>query len=232
LVQAPIDTTTIADYMVNRIETVTGHNGTPTRALYSEIRKRGGPWTQEVFQLMPASERGDLYISFWAKFQPDLLQKMTPQTWRSFFEWKTGPGDYRLNIQVHSAENGCGGIKPNGPMFWRVLGDNEANGGLPYQRFWLIDNCSRPVPAGAWFKFEVFWHRSSGADGRVWVAVNGRVIADHYGPNKGIWNSPINQIMMPNLYSDSPYPIYQWVDDVEIRDGFPPVGNNPPYAPH
>ncbi len=38
---------------------------------------------------------------------------------------------------------------------------------------------------------------------------------------------------MPNLYSDTPYPIYQWIDDVEIWDGFPPVtGNNPPYAPH
>jgi hypothetical protein len=28
--------------------------------------------------------------------------------------------------------------------------------------------------------------------------------------------------MMPNLYSGSAYPIYQWVDDLQIWDGFPP----------
>jgi len=38
--------------------------------------------------------------------------------------------------------------------------------------------------------------------------------------------------MMPNLYAGGSYPIYQWVDDLEIWNGFPPVGNNPPYAPH
>ena len=35
-----------------------------------------------------------MYISFWLKLQPDLLEKMTPQNWRTIFEWKTG-GDYR-----------------------------------------------------------------------------------------------------------------------------------------
>jgi len=179
----------------------------------------------------PASEQGDLYVSFWLKFQPDLLQKMTPQNWRTFFSWKTA-GDYRVVVQVASWENGCGGVKPNGPMYFKVFADNNANGNLPLQDFWAVDNCSRPVPVGAWFKVEIFWHRSSGADGRVWMAVNGQVIADRYGPNMGVNNASINRIALPTLYSDTPNPIYQWVDKVEIWDGFPPVGNNPPYAPH
>jgi hypothetical protein len=53
------------------------------------------------------------------------------------------------------------------------------------------------------------------------MAGNGQVIFDHYGPNRGVNNAPINRIMMPNLYSSAPYPIYQWVDDVQIWDGFP-----------
>ncbi len=231
IVGAPVDATTLGNYMVNRIETVTGHDGNATRALYSEIKQRGSSVTQDVVMLRPASEQGDLYISYWLKFQPNLLQNMTPQNWRAVFEWKTA-GDYRLAAYVVSWENGCGGNKPNGPLFWRLAGDNNANGGLPLQKFWSVDNCSHPVPAGEWFKFEVFWHRSSGADGRVWMAVNGQVIADHYGPNMGINNKTINRIMMPNLYSDAPYPIYQWVDNVEVWDRFPPVGDNPPYAPH
>jgi hypothetical protein len=231
IVQAPVDATTLGNYMVNRIETVTGHRGNLTRALYSEIMQAGSGTTQDGFYLLPASEQGDLYISFWVKLQPDLVQKMNPQTWRELFEWKTS-GDYRVKVEILSWGDGCGGVKPNGPVYWRLTGDNNANGGLPFQEFWHVDNCSLAVPAGAWFKFEVFWHRSSGADGRVWAAVNGQVIADHYGPNKGISNASINRIMMPNLYSGSPYPIYQWVDDVEIWNGFPPAGNNPPYAPH
>jgi hypothetical protein len=120
-----------------------------------------------------------------------------------------------------------------GPLFWQIKGDNEANGGLPYQEFWRVDNCAFAVPVDQWFKFEVFWHRSSGADGRAWVAFNGQVIADHYGPLMGVNNASINRIMPGLLYSQTPYPIYQWVDDLEIWDGFPPVfGNNPPYAPH
>jgi hypothetical protein len=222
--------------MANRIDTVTGHAGNQTKALYSENTQRGDDSTQNVFMLQPASEQGDLYISYWLKYQPDLEAKMTPpitvQTWRSLFEWKTA-GDYRIGVYVASWQDGCGGIKPKGPLFWQIQADNNANGGLPFQSFWRVDNCAVAVPVDQWFKFEVFWHRSAGADGRVWVAVNGQVLADHRGPSMGVNNAAINRIFMSLVYSDSPYPIYQWTDDLEIWDGFPPVtGNNPPYARH
>ena len=64
------------------------------------------------------------------------------------------------------------------------------------------------------------------------MGINGLKYFDRHGANYGASNAPINRLMLPNLYSDTPYPVYQWVDDVEIWNGFPPVGNNPPYAPH
>ncbi|MDO8552834.1 MAG: hypothetical protein Q7S01_04935 [bacterium] len=220
LVDAPVTASTVGNYMSNQIQTVTGHNGTQTRALYNSITQsgccgtnsQGGGSTQNPYELHPAKEAGDLYISYWLKLQPDLVQKMTPQTWRPIFEWKTA-GDYRLIAQIVT----YGNVAP----WWQIIGDNNANGGLAYQRFWEVDNKTVAVPVGQWFKFEVFWHRSSGSDGRVWLAVNGNVIADHYGPNIGVKNAPINRIFMPNLYSGGSYPIYQWIDDVEIWDGFP-----------
>jgi hypothetical protein len=232
LVNAPVtDATSLGAWMRNGVVPQVGHRGTQTQCLWSGINQ-GVSLTQDSLIMLPATEGGDLYISEWIKFQDDLLAKMTPQNWRSFFTWKTN-GDYRVNVQVVSWELGCGGVKPNGPMLWQVMGDNEANGGLPYQEFWRAQDCSIPVPAGQWFKFEIFWHRSSGADGRVWAAINGHVICDHFGPNRGVNNAPINRVELANLYSQTPYPIYQWIDDIEIWDGFPPAsGNNPPYAPH
>jgi hypothetical protein len=224
LVGVPITTSTIGNYIVNQIQTVTGHKGTTTRALYSELKKRGEGYccTQDTFMLQPATDPGDLYISYWIKYQPNLVESMNGST-RLLFEWKTS-GDYRVTARAA----GYGGATP----YWIVIGDNEANGGLTYQEFWKVENRTVPVPIGQWFKYEVFWHRSSGSDGRVWMAVNGQVIADRRGPNMGINSKPVNRIMMPNLYTGGLYPAYQWVDDVEIWNGFPPAGNNPPYAAH
>ncbi len=105
------------------------------------------------------------------------------------------------------------------------------------EEFWRVDNTTVPVPVGQWFKLEVYWKRSSGSDGRVWMAVNGQVIGDQYGSNVGANGSPINRIMSSQLYSGSVYPIFQWVDDLQIWSTFPSaspgdVWYNAPYAPH
>jgi hypothetical protein len=161
LANAAVDPSTIGNWFQNGVDSSQiGHKGTLTRSLYSAI-KQGVSITQDPLILLPTAEGGDLYISYWVKFQADLLARMTPQNWRSLFEWKTN-GDYRTQVQVASWDDGCGGTKPNGPMFWHVQADNNANGGLPYQEFWRVQDCSIPVPAGQWFKFEVFWHRSAG----------------------------------------------------------------------
>ena len=251
IADVPVTAVTIGSYMFNQIRTTIGHTGRPTQALYSEINR--GPdgknpirtaATQNSFQLLPVIESGDFYISFWLKFQPDLVQQMTGLppgpgvieggTWRAFFEWKTGTpgrddGDYRVAAYVMT----YGGGAP----YWAVGGDNVAGGGYPLVNDWSIENRSvLPVPAGAWFKFEAFWHRSSGVDGRVWMAIDGHVIADRYGANVGSRRQNINRIFW-NLYSGSRLPVYQWIDDVQIWDGFPTATSSlpwydPPYAPH
>jgi len=100
-----------------------------------------------------------------------------------------------------------------------------------------VDDTALPVPIGRWFKLEVFWHRCSGDDGRDWTAVNGQVICNHLGPNTGVDNDPINRIFVSGIYGGGPYPMHQWIDDLQISDGFPTAvpGDawyDPPYAPH
>jgi hypothetical protein len=93
------------------------------------------------------------------------------------------------------------------------------------------------VPFGRWFKFEAFWRRSAGDDGRVWMALDGRKIVDKLGPNIGINNDPIDRIFLMQLYSGASYPLEQWTDDVQIWSGFPRASPGEPwydgvYAPH
>src|SRR5215510_4550635 len=209
---------TLSDYMVNDIQTVTGRTGAPTLALHSVIKQnpctgtagQGFCSTQDPYLLQPLSEPGDLYISFWRKFDPTLLQKLV-NTWHVLFEWKSA-GDYRVVV---------GAVTYSGTPAWQITADNDANGGLPYQQFWRVDNTSVPVPVADWFKFEVFWHRSAGSDGRVWMAVNGQPILDKFGSNIGVNNNPIDRIFLTQLYSGGSYPLEQWTDDVQIWSGFP-----------
>ncbi len=237
----------IGDRMFNRIETVTGPRGNQTRGLRQQIsynvngtNGQGASSEQNEFQFLPKREDGDLYLSFWLKLQPDLAQKMATDywgnngTWRAIFAFKTGGqttwggpannGDYRVEAYVRSS---------NGQLFWSMLGDNNAGGGAPLVNSWNLENRNVPVPVNQWFKLEFFWHRSNGSDGRIWMAANGQVIADRRGPNMGAWSMPINRIIAPMLYTGSAMPVYQWVDDLELWDGFPPGnGDNPPYAAH
>jgi hypothetical protein len=234
---------TVGEYMSNELRTVKGPHGRPTRALYSEVRQsgccgplpQGGRATQNVLHVFPGGEPGDLYFSKWLKLQPDLVDKLhAGGGWRVVFEWKEGgyrgKGGAFRTILLITAANGR-------PPSWQVKWDNDANGGDAKQEFWRRQNASVPVPVGEWFKLETFWHRSRGADGRIWYAVNGKVIDDHYGPTIGVRNDPVGRIMINQVYSGSPYPIYQWSDDVQIWKGFPKARPadpwyDPPYAPH
>jgi len=232
---------TLGDYILNRIDTVTGHRGDQTHALYQQISQNAngtGPMgtspEQDEFQLLPKTAPGDLYVSYWIKLQPDLVAKMTNLpagpgiadggTWRAFFALKTGgqtswgdpadDGDYRVEVYVMT----YGGGQP----YWTIIGDNNAGGGAPLVNNWSVENRSVPVPVGQWLKFEIFCHRSAGGDGRVWMAVDGHVIADRSGANVGAWSMPINRVMAPMLYGGGTMPIYQWIDDLEVWDGLPP----------
>jgi len=226
-----VDDMSVSAYIVNRVETVTGRTGAPTRALYQSIVRRGTGVTQDILLLMPSArgaQEGDLYTSQWVKLQPDLASQLVPGkmadgswgNWRVLFEWKTGgpdganyTGDYRIKVSIN-----MGG---GGELYWNVAGDNNANGFLPMETYWAVDNHRVPVVAGRWFRLETFSHRSSGADGEFWVKIDGETVADHWGANVGVNNAPINRIMLSQLYTGGRLPAYQWVDDLDSWDGLP-----------
>jgi hypothetical protein len=226
----PVTALTLGDYTYNALENVAGRDGSNTRALYSRVQQSVGGanenWdsTQNAFQIHPGpSGQGDLYLSYWLKFQPDLVERMTVNNWagRTVSDWKTGigtggsGGDYRIILSVF-------GDGANNRLYWYMRGDNVANGGLPQQIFWEQTNFAVPVPVGRWFRVEVFAHRSDGSDGRVWAAVDGREIFDRYGPNVGVNGSPWNRVMpFINYSTGQRLPAYQWVDDLELWNDFP-----------
>ena len=231
-------TSTISNYIVNDIQSVTGRTGAATRAHHVLMKKTSCTGTasqnpapdcaaQDPYLIQPTAEPGDMYISFWRKLDPTLTQKLV-NGWHMVFEWKT-TGDYRISAQLVN----YGQTQP----YWQFRADNVANGGLAYQEFWRIENRTAPAPVGQWFKFEVFWHRSKGADGRVWMAVNGQKLVDQLGPNYGVNGNPIDRIFLTQLYTAATYPIEQWTDDVQIWSAFPTAKAGDPwhdgvYGPH
>ena len=206
----PVTPDTVNTYVFNEIQRVMGPRGQQTSVLYSEIRKRGGGATQTPYLLTPPATalQGDLYVSYWIKLQPDLLERLGSNSWRALFEWKTS-AQQRLITYIYTD----GLNKP----YWDLKADDLSGGEI--RTFWEIANHTAPVPVGEWFKFEFFWHRSSQRDGRAWQAVNGQVVLDHFGPLHG-GNDPIDRIMLTQVYAGGTVPKYQWVDDIEVWDGF------------
>jgi hypothetical protein len=219
----------------NQIQSVTGHNGSATNALYMDLVSIAQDSNQNSLFLTPLntiSQQGDLYTSAWFKLQPDLAtnQLFPGQNpdgswgdWRTLWEWKSGDNsggvrgstaksDFRITILMN--------LSNNGQLFWSTTWDNDGETD-PYVLYWSATNTSVPVPVGQWFQFETFTHRAADDTGHFWAKVNGVTLFDHYGPNIGKYNSPINRIWLANDYTNGHLPAYQWVDDIQIWDSPP-----------
>jgi hypothetical protein len=192
----------------SRIVDVIGHTGRHSRALYSE-ENYAHDATQAPYEILDIRDgRADLYIRYWIKIDSQSFDQ--PDSWRTFFEWKTkgyarGTG-FRLISFIYTDKGG--------DPYWHWQGD--AN---PEQPLWEIDNHDIPVPQDEWFLTEFYWHWSRGKDGRALWRINGEVVGDHYGPTTR-HNRPIDFIMLTQIYGDA-NPKYQWIDDIEIWDGLP-----------
>ncbi|HED65341.1 MAG TPA: hypothetical protein ENJ09_07280 [Planctomycetes bacterium] len=190
----------------NEIQTVVGHDGNLTRALFNFQAGANGA-TQTPYEILNVKDgRKDLYIRYWMKMDAASLHQV--DKWRAIFEWKTedyakGTG-FRLIAFVYT--------DLQGHAYWHWQGD--AN---PMSPVWEIDNFAVPVPENEWFLTEFFWHWSEGPTGRALWRVNGQVIGDHFGPTTRN-SKPIDFIMMTQLYGDA-NPKHQWIDDIEIWDG-------------
>ncbi|MXS84304.1 hypothetical protein, partial [Nitrosomonas oligotropha] len=166
----PITSSTIGNYISNQIRSVTGPKGGAVNELFQQVKITGElgragsqaplliqrPWT--------IGDVKDLYITYWFKYQADLETQLdntvSSANWRTQFSLKTGgynntgEGDYRMSVTVMKGADG--------KLYWMTKGDNV--GGVFPTRvdYWREDNHIVPVPIDKWFKFEVYWHRSSG----------------------------------------------------------------------
>lgn len=194
----------------SEIRTVVGHNGDSTRALFSKENYNMGV-TQCPYEILNITEgRKDLYIKYWIKL--DSASLVQSDMWRAVFEYKTkdyaeGEG-FRLIAFIYTDEDGV--------PYWHWQGDKN-----PQEPIWTIDNRSVPVPYNEWFVTEFYWHWSENDDGKAIWKVNGEVIGEHKGPTT-VNSKPIDFIILTQIYGDA-NPKYQWVDDIEIWDGYPSV---------
>ena len=190
------------------IQTVTGHDGNQTKALFS-IEHYDFGVTQCPYEILNITEgTKDLYIKYWIKLDSASLTE--PNMWRTFFEWKTkdyakGRG-FRLISYIYTDDDGV--------PYWHWQGDKN-----PESPIWEIDNKDIPVPMNEWFFTEFYWHWSEGDDGRALWKINGNIIGDHYGPTTRN-SKPIDFIMLTQIYGNA-NPKHQWVDDIEIWDSIP-----------
>ena len=165
---------TVGSYMFNDLRAVVGHNGNTTQVLYQEIDQRAAAARRARGALdagpahAPARrETGDLYASYWVKFQPDMVDKMhAADAWRDIFEFKTledaNGYDMRFSVMI-TGFNGT-------PLVWKVYLDAKS----PVQKdYYDFSRSGVPVPVGQWFKLEVYCHRAR-TGGRVWAAVTAR----------------------------------------------------------
>jgi hypothetical protein len=234
IADTPVTSSTLGNYVTNEIQQVAGPDGSLVRALFQNLKQSnaaGPTWgaSQNAFMIRRGSvdsgdktDTGDVYYTYWLKFQPDMESRLGTtgnDNWRVMSEWKTGgldnswKGDYRIITHILKSQSG--------QLYWNTQGDNVANGISTKEIYWQVTNTTVPVPVGQWFRYEVFWHRSSSGDGRYWAAVNGKVIVDRWGSNMGIYKLPINRIMLTNVYSGGKAPIQQWLTGLEIWSGFP-----------
>ncbi|MCD6556714.1 MAG: hypothetical protein J7K64_05910 [Bacteroidales bacterium] len=192
----------------NEIQSVIGHNGDTTNALYNAEHYDIGI-TQCPYEILDIADgTKDLYVKYWMKI--DSASSMQKDKWRAIFEYKTksyaiGLG-FRLIAFIYTDEDGI--------PYWHWQGDKN-----PTHAIWEIDNRNIPVPLNKWFLTEFYWHWSEGDDGRALWKINGQIVGDHYGPTTR-HSKPIDFIMLTQIYGDA-NPKYQWIDDIEIWDSLP-----------
>lgn len=195
------------------IQTLTGHDGKETKALYTAQQYEAAGDTQLPYEILNVQKgNSDLYVRYWMKIDASSLTRAN--TWRALFEYKTkdykdagqGGTGYRLISFIYTDDNG----KP----YWHFQGDADSE-----HPIWEVDNRSIPVPTNQWFLTEYYWHWSNGSDGSVLWKINGQVVAEHAGATTRN-NNPIDFIILTQIYGDA-NPKYQWVDDIEIWDSMP-----------
>ena len=213
----PVDD--LNDFFTTDIVTVTGHGGGSTKALYQSLDSLPNAISQTWYEIYYASPTSitdeDTYIKYWMKLPSHSIDTMGASRWRSVFFMKSVDVDYRIEAYIYTTST-------NVP-YWFVHGDKFDGG---YEEFWSessldADTSNVEVPIDEWFTMEYFWHRTNDENGRFYWAVNGDTVCDRYGSLYGPSNNNITLISPFGVYANE-VPAHQWIDDLEIWNGFPP----------
>lgn len=207
----------------SEIQTVIGHDGTLTKAMYNEETHREiGKSTQLTYEILNITQgKTDLYVKYRMKIDSNMLG--TIDKWRALFEYKTidykDPGEngtgFRLIAFVYADKEG--------KASWHLQGDKDSATPI-----WECDtlkptpechNSNVPVITDEWFLTEYYWHWSNDSDGHVVWKINGKIVGEHHGPTTRN-NNAIDFILLTQLYGNVT-PKHQWIDDIEIWDGVP-----------
>jgi hypothetical protein len=217
----------IDDYVKTSIQPIIGPDGKMTDALYQEIKKNDldtTPISRNNYMMWPdaGEDYKQLYIGYWIKLQPNLedILNFDAYQWHMHMEWKEINDTYRWNLQINRDGN-------DSPLFWKSTGQIGIPDAPLTEKWvrenvdWEIINKNVRVPLGKWFYLEVYWERDP-INGRVWVAVDGETIADHYGRTMLI--NPIREFFPFKVYThDATFvngPSYQWIDGVIMCSTF------------
>jgi len=204
--QMIINDDNITEYIQNDLVVVNGIDDKKSRVLHQKIKKKEHHWSQDPYVIHTQNkEQKTLYIRYSLKYPVDLAEKLGKDGWLTFCQYKTAT-DYRLTYYIYADKNK--------KLYWYVHEDNVVIDGVPYKEYWYQENYSE-VKQGEWMDVEIYWNRSK--NGRVWLAVDGKVIIDYKGQT--MLKEPINEMMLFTNYAIRP--IEQWVDNIEIWDDFP-----------
>jgi hypothetical protein len=207
LANEPVDSTSIADYIVNDLQVVTAADGGQGTCLHQLVKQNAAAGTLDQYVLGPASvgtalAQGTLYVSYLLRFGD--AAELGPNGYRVLMQWFQGGG--RIALSVLTDAN----AKPSWALA-RYIGDTG-------EIDWSTPGDGAVVPTG-WFRLEFFWKPGATSDGRIWVAIDGATVLDRRDSNL-VGPDAVSDIQV-FVNAGSKVPHEQWIDDVEIWDDFP-----------
>ncbi len=194
----------------NRIDITAGHLGGETSTLYQRLNYDIGV-TQSPYQINNIKQNPkELYMSYWMK--TDATSVDGNESWRAIWEYKTK--NYNDNNSEGFRMIAYMATDDTGRPHWLFQGDLN-----PLRPVWQKRNYTVPLIRNEWFKVEYYIIWNDGPEGYASMKVNGELIAEHNGATT-VNSDPMDFILLTQIYGNS-YPMYQWIDDIEIWDGLP-----------
>ena len=219
LVGSSVPRSQLSEHAETRIDTVTGHHGNPTRALYLEIKKDDPNFdntARNQYNVNWKNSQTEAYIRFWMMLQPNLESAMPNGGWHGILEWRESGDDYRWGLHIGKNSKG---------LYWKCRSQWGSLGSSPVH--WDEPAVYDPPPEsilGEWALLELHWIHSTGSDGLVHIKINGETIIEHHGRNKK--DSGLKVAWFFKVYTKKDYlrdygKHYRWFDDLEIWDTVP-----------